>query len=84
MNEEKPSDLKRGVIAQREHRSGRVTPRDPKKVKLYTRMFDDEEWTLHTRYHTDVDAKKAADALHKRDKGLPKRKYRVNDQPYEP
>lgn len=84
MIEDKPSDVKRGVIAQREHRSGRITPRDPKKVKLYTRMFDDEEWSLHTRYHTDADARKAAIALHKRDKGTPKRKYRIDDQDFKP
>jgi hypothetical protein len=60
MNEEvKPGDVKRGVVPQREHKSGRVTPRDPKKVKLEYRYWPDEEWMLQDKYHTVADAQKA-------------------------
>lgn len=85
MNEEvKPGDVKRGVVAQREHRSGRVTIRDPKKVRLEKRTWDDEEWTLHTKYHTVADAEKAARAMHKREKSVPRPKYQIDGQSFDP
>lgn len=86
MNEEiKPGDVKRGVVPQREHKSGRVTPRDPKRVRLETRTWEDEEWSLHTKYHTVADAQKAARNLRKQDKyGPPYVKYRIDGQEFEP
>jgi hypothetical protein len=79
MNEEtKLTDVKRGIVAQREHPSGRVTARSPKKVKLETRQWDDEEWSTWAKYHTEDDARKAAKSVSKQRVTSPVRFWRVD------
>lgn len=59
-------------------RGQKTRERDPRKVRACRRMWDDEEWQLHGKYHTVEDAQKSIRTHVKKTRSVPTLKWQID------